>query len=36
MVSSRGVVGSILLIFAANVLLVPAIQWVGAVAGWNG
>ena len=34
--ATRGVVGSILLIFASNVLLVPAIQWVAAVSGWSG
>ena len=34
--ATRGVVGSILLIFASNVLLVPAIQWASRLAGWNG
>ena len=34
--ATRGVVGSVLLIFASNVLLVPALQWLGRVAGWAG
>ncbi|RUL88847.1 ABC transporter permease [Tautonia sociabilis] len=34
--ATRGVVASVLLIFAANVALVPLIQWVTAAAGWVG
>jgi phospholipid/cholesterol/gamma-HCH transport system permease protein len=34
--ATRGVVASVLLIFASNVVLVPLIQWVTAAVGWVG
>lgn len=34
--ATRGVVASVLLIFAANVVLVPLIQWATAAIGWVG